>query len=165
MSGYQVIIDGRHRVEEWQPIAGFPGYEVSNLGRVRHGECIPIRDTSGSGYPRVWLTGTDGRGVRRDLHQVVAEAFHGPRPPGHEVRHLNGDQTDARAINLAWGTHSENVLDLVRHGRHVQARKTACPAGHAYDTSNTYVDRAGARHCRTCRRQRSAARRQLLSTA
>ena len=37
--------------------------------------------------------------------------------------------------------------------------KTHCPQNHPYDEENTYVDRRGARHCRTCRRERMAARR------
>ena len=31
-------------------------------------------------------------------------------------------------------------------------RKTHCPAGHAYDDANTYVDRHGWRSCRACKR-------------
>jgi hypothetical protein len=34
----------------------------------------------------------------------------------------------------------------------LNARKTHCPAGHLYDEANTYVDRDGRRHCRTCGR-------------
>lgn len=145
--------------EEWRAVPGFPGYEISDLGGIRHGELVPIRDTSGNGYPRVWLIAPDGHGVRRSLHQLVAESFHGPRPDGQEVRHLNGDQQDCRAENLAWGTHRQNMADLLRHGTHWQANKTRCPADHLYDGANTYVDRSGARHCRTCRRDRARAYR------
>jgi hypothetical protein len=38
------------------------------------------------------------------------------------------------------------------------ARKTHCPAGHAYDTTNTYVDKNGYRECRTCHREQERAR-------
>lgn len=145
--------------EEWRPIVGFPGYEVSDLGGVRHGGHVPIRDTSGNGYPRVWLIGSNGRGVRRPVHQVVTEAFHGPRPAGQEVRHRNGDRRDNRAANLSWSSHRHNMADLLRHGTHYQANKDACPRSHPYDADNTYVSPDGARHCRTCRRDRARASR------
>lgn len=35
-----------------------------------------------------------------------------------ECRHINGDSLDNRSANLAWGTHSENVPDAVKHGTH-----------------------------------------------
>lgn len=35
------------------------------------------------------------------------------------------------------------------------AERTNCPAGHAYDEANTYVDAVGSRHCRECRREAS----------
>ena len=34
--------------------------------------------------------------------------------------------------------------------------KSACLHGHPYDEANTYVDPRGRRHCRTCRRERTA---------
>lgn len=34
-----------------------------------------------------------------------------------------------------------------------------CPQGHEYRPENTYTDKRGARHCKTCRRERMAARR------
>jgi hypothetical protein len=47
---------------------------------------------------------------------LVAEAFHGPRPDGKVVRHLNGVRDDNRPINLSYGTVTENWHDKVRHG-------------------------------------------------
>ena len=35
------------------------------------------------------------------MHQLVAEAFIGPCPPGHKLVHLNGDGLDTRRANLA----------------------------------------------------------------
>ena len=52
-----------------------------------------------------------------NLGRVVLEAFVGPPPPGTECRHLNGDYRDNRVQNLAWGTHTENMQDCIRHGR------------------------------------------------
>ena len=33
------------------------------------------------------------------------------------VRHLNGDKLDNRAVNLRWGTHSENAMDRYNEAR------------------------------------------------
>lgn len=53
---------------------------------------------------------------KRYVHHLVAEGFIGPRPDGQEIRHLNGDRYDCRATNLAYGTHRQNVRDMVQHG-------------------------------------------------
>jgi hypothetical protein len=50
------------------------------------------------------------------VHQLVLETFIGPCPSGMECRHLNGDKTDNRLVNLCWGTRLENSADKVRHG-------------------------------------------------
>lgn len=59
----------------------------------------------------------DGKWVTRYVHQLVCEAFHGPRPPGLMTRHLDGDPLNNHASNLKWGTQIENEADKDRHGR------------------------------------------------
>lgn len=103
--------------EEWRDIPGFEGrYQASNLGRIRSVDHIVVRKVKGrvlrprlrkSGYPVVTLSG----GGPKDVHRLVALAFHGQGKPGEQVRHLNGDRTDPRAENLAWGSQSENERD------------------------------------------------------
>lgn len=67
-------------------------------------------------YWGLFLRHADGhiRSVYR--HRIVLEIFHGPCPPGHEARHLDGDRTNNAADNLAWGTPVENARDKERHG-------------------------------------------------
>ena len=152
--------------EEWRPIAGFPGYAVSNLGRVVSHRRGRPRDLRGgytvSGYHTIGLW-SGGRRRTRRVHQLVVEAFIGPRPPGSDVRHLDGDKTNNCVTNLAIGTRSENMQDLVRHGAHPQANKTHCPQGHPYDEVNTYVSPSGYRHCRPCARASKRAYRTRLA--
>jgi len=50
------------------------------------------------------------------VHRLVAEAFLPEPLAGEQVRHLNGDKSDARAENLAWGSAAENAADRNRHG-------------------------------------------------
>jgi len=157
--------------EEWRPIAGFHGYEVSSLGRVRSWKRGPkpillAQSVScKSGHLKVFLftperdsTSRPTRRIRR-VHRLVTEAFIGPLPTGMETRHLDGDPTNNALTNLRYGTHSENQLDAVAHGTHAMATRTHCPQGHPYDAENTYACKRGARHCKECSRQRNRLRR------
>lgn len=110
----------------WVPIPGYPGYDVSETGKVwscKSRKILkPQRDRGG--YLRVCLR-RDGETHQRPIHQLVAEAFLGPRPGDFQaVRHLNGDHLDNRPGNLAYGTFAENSRDVVRHGNH---KRTGSP--------------------------------------
>ena len=53
-----------------------------------------------------------GRKNSRLVHQLVLEAFVGPRPCAGtliDVLHLNGVPNDNRLVNLRYGTRSENI--------------------------------------------------------
>lgn len=110
---------------EWQIIAEFPDYEVSSTGLVRRrtrargaqvGAIIKWHTNVSTAYPTVRFM-RDGRQHARNVHSLVARAFHGPRPDGLQVRHLDGDTMNCRATNLCYGTAQENANDKVRHGR------------------------------------------------
>lgn len=111
--------------EEWLPLPGWEGhYEVSSHGRVRgiapgRGKPPPrmLKPALKGGYESVTLFDKPRRWYAR-VHTLVATAFHGPRPAGMQVRHLNGNRRDNTPGNLAWGTAAENVADRVRHGSH-----------------------------------------------
>lgn len=149
----------------WRPVPEFEGiYWVSDQGEIftqprmgSSGGLIKIQRAKTGGYAVYRFCDRD-RSRTRTIHAVVAEAFLGPRPDGMEVRHLNGDPTDCRLVNLAYGTHGDNVLDTVRHGNHVWASKAQCPSGHPYDDANTRIY-GGRRYCRACHRQRNQLRR------
>lgn len=145
--------------EQWRTVEGFPDYAVSDLGRVasRKGKQPKILRPYLSGgdnypYPAVTLHQNGRRRIRR-VHSLVAEAFIGPRPDGHEVRHINGDPMDPSARNLVYGTRADNMQDRLAHGRHPMANKTHCKRDHEFTPDNTHVYR-GARFCRACKRHR-----------
>ena len=116
--------------EEWRDIPGYEGkYQVSDHGRVRsldrrvrcgHGgtrlkKGRVLRPASSKYNPHLYVTlgnGTAGSPV----HQLVALAFLGPRPEGLDVRHLDGNAQNNRADNLAYGSRTENILDVFRVG-------------------------------------------------
>jgi hypothetical protein len=149
--------------EQWRPVPGFEGsYEVSDQGSVRslarsgpwgkQPRRLRAWPTK-KGYLRVDLCSANKR-TRFFVHQLVLEAFVGPRPDGLVTRHLNGNPKDNRLANLTYGTYAENAQDTVRHGANANLRKTHCPRGHAYDAENTYVKPDGGRECRICMRRR-----------
>jgi len=112
--------------EVWRPVQGFP-YEVSDLGRVRRSVGDGRNAVAGhvlspnniGGYRQVSLL-REGRTHYRKVHHLVAEAFIGPRPPGAQIRHLDGNPGNNVPANLRWGTAAENSADRVAHGRQVR---------------------------------------------
>jgi hypothetical protein len=116
-------------MEEWKVVDGWPNYEVSTHGRVRSwnkggfgsGTRAKAPKTmrprwDGKGYARITLCNL-GQQRERFIHQLVLEAFVGPRPaPEYEGRHLDGVRGNNSAINLEWSTHAANMRDQYRHG-------------------------------------------------
>lgn len=155
--------------ETWNPVVGYEGlYEVSDHGRVKR---IPAiietargpRPTPGrilklgehkDGYKKVDLSKSNSTRTW-NVHRLVAVAFLGPCPDDLVVCHVNGNPSDNRPSNLRYGTVSENVRDEVRHGTHIETRKTACPQGHPLEGPNLQPSQwktYGKRSCLACSR-------------
>ncbi len=105
----------------YRKIASFPGYVVGSDGSIwsslRGSEWRPIKTRPGrDGYLAVGLM-RDRRQRTLKVHRLVLEAFVGPRPHGHQCRHLDGTRLNARLDNLAWGTPAENAADQRRHDK------------------------------------------------
>ena len=104
-------------MSEWRTVAEAPEYSVSRDGLIM--STYTSRPLAGGrdseGYRRLVMCTGGGRLFRR-IATLVCTAFHGPRPPGAVVRHLDGTRTNDHADNLAWGTQRENMADKVRHG-------------------------------------------------
>lgn len=125
-----------HLTETWKDVERFPGYQVSDRGGIRgcrrggtaggmRAAWHPIKpDTLPNGYQQVSFY-LNGKKARRNIHRLVLETFVGPCPPNMETRHLNGDRSDNRLGNVAWGTHQENVDDTKTHGTRLLGADTA----------------------------------------
>ncbi len=119
------------KAEIWKDIPGYEGkYQASTLGRIRsldrrvnicHGATRLMRGRvlkPAGQKTDPHLSVVLGHGAAGSLvHRLVALTFHGPCPPWQEVRHLDGNPQNNRADNLAYGTRTENILDVYRVGK------------------------------------------------
>lgn len=119
------------QTERWLPIPGYLGlYEVSDLGRVRsldrlclgkdgreevhRGQVLSPQGLK-NGYLEVYLC----RGAKREhrtIHSLVAEAFLGPRPKGHDILHFDGNRKNNCYTNLGYDTRAENLHSTYLYG-------------------------------------------------
>ncbi len=119
--------DAQPVTEIWRPVPSEPGILVSNAGRVLlQPGYAPLPNGGYRAYmpePRVGsvASATKGaahvyynivlpKGRTRKVHQLVCEAFHGPKPfPRAVVIHLDENGLNNRPENLKWGTQKENL--------------------------------------------------------
>jgi hypothetical protein len=105
-------------IEEWRIIEKPRRlYEVSTRGNVRRiqsGRILKPGDT-GNGYFAVTLSDA---GYRRGIlvHCLVARAFIGPTPDGHEVNHKDGKKGHNHEDNLEYKTHLGNMQHAIETG-------------------------------------------------
>jgi hypothetical protein len=100
-------------MEVWEVVDGYPNYEVSDLGGVRHldGKVkqVSLRQTSGYVIVRLKSDLTGWRTV--SVHRLVAKAFV-PNPGNKkEVDHRDRNRANNRADNLQWVTGKENCAN------------------------------------------------------
>ncbi len=119
--------------ERWLDIPRSPGYQVSDLGRVRSVDRV-VKTSNGSrsykgkllrpavstlcGHLSLPLGRRNGKtSPGRCVHELVALTFIGPRPKGYDTRHLDGDTSNNKSSNLKYGTRGQNNIDVFYHGR------------------------------------------------
>lgn len=108
-------------MEKWKDVVGYEGvYEVSNQGRVRSRDHIdtigrfrrgrvlkPAIHNRGYTYVNLYDARTNQKS-REYIHRIVARAFIGEPPRGHNVDHINRVRDDNRLENLRYLTIKEN---------------------------------------------------------
>ncbi len=99
----------RHAPAVFVDIPDFPGYQVSNHGRVKNNKTGKIlKPYLTRGYLRVSLYNESGRKCKL-VHRLVAEAFLPNLHCKPAVNHINGCKTDSNVSNLEWVSASENM--------------------------------------------------------
>lgn len=108
-----------------------------------------------NGYGKFWT------GERNEMaHRFAYELLVGPIPDGLTIDHLCRNRSCVNPDHLEPVTTGVNVMRGIGFAP-VNALKTHCPQGHAYDLFNTR--RSGkkqTRFCRTCDREKHRTRRQ-----
>jgi hypothetical protein len=123
--------------EQWKDIPGFPGYQVSDHGRVRsfwklgnnrnnspntisqEPQRIIKANPHSNTYPSVGLSNNKIKYIHR-IHLLVLNVFNGPCPPGMEACHNDGNKHNNYLNNLRWDTHINNLLDTIKHGTNIR---------------------------------------------
>lgn len=106
------------------PVPSFPRYIVCSDGTLYGWKfAAPLKPkVTRWGYHEVTLANR-GRTRTAKIHTLVLEAFVGPRPPGREAGHMDGNALNNDVSNLAWVTHAENIAHKAAHGTKVQGEQ------------------------------------------
>jgi hypothetical protein len=152
---------------QWKAVPNYEGlYEVSNDGRVRsldrtvpHAKGIGGRTLTGmvlscrggtDGHRFVVLS-KDGYRKNKSVHQLMAEAFIGPRPTGSLVHHIDENPANNNLDNLKYLTYKEHKAmhkNMGSGGLQVTNRKLTREAVEAIrflkenDFNTTFLSRA-----------------------
>jgi hypothetical protein len=110
--------------EQWLPVRGYEGlYEVSSRGQVRRigTGCgsVPGRILRLTKHPQGYQAVSLSSGNHRQtflVHRLVAAAFLGPVPAGHEVNHKDGDKRHNCPGNLEYVVRERNIQHAMETG-------------------------------------------------
>ncbi len=103
----------------WNPVPDFPGYFASKEGFVKSTKlkkCKILKPIfSKDGHCYVFLY-KNGKQHKSWIHRIILSSFVCKCPIGCEGRHLDGNPSNNKVSNLAWGTRLENIKDKQKHG-------------------------------------------------
>lgn len=129
-----------------------PALERLEIRTDRTGECwLWTGRLNGYGYAEMKLGGR-----YQMAHRVAYQEIVGPIPEGYQLDHLCRVRHCVNPAHLEPVTSRENTVRGEAPSA-INAAKTHCKRGHAFDETNTYRWRSS-RICRECRRLRDAAK-------
>ena len=98
--------------EVWKDIAEFPGYQVSDLGRVRNKNGLILKQRIRKDYYasiNLYLNKDTFKSF--SIHRLVGIAFI-PNPENYPtINHINRNRSDNRLINLEWASYSKQNIE------------------------------------------------------
>ena len=103
-------MENAQNMEIFKDIKGYPGYQISNLGRIwsskRQRYMKPVNN--GTGYLQIKLIAANGKRKNELVHRLVALHFVDNPDGKPEVNHIDHCRQNNDATNLEWVTKSEN---------------------------------------------------------
>lgn len=108
-------------------IPDFPDYYATSEGEIwsnKTKKFLKPQTTSRCNYLYVFLR-KDNKTYRKAVHHIILETFCEEERNGRECRHLDNNPHNNNLINLKWGTHKENGLDMALSGRQGTAKLNA----------------------------------------
>lgn len=99
---------------EYKIVPGFSRYLADSNGNLysrnykNSGKLKMLKPAETGGYLKTMIQRDNRAYSTKAVHNIVALAFFGERPPGYEVDHINGIKIDNRICNLEYVSHSVN---------------------------------------------------------
>lgn len=121
--------------EIWKDVPGFPGYQVSNAGRVKSLPRTVIRGNFTMNIPGTILKfGTsmgysfvnlrkDGKSTSVKVYKLVGLVFVDNPLNRPEIDHINTNRKDNRPENLRWVNRHENNMNPLTRKRMSNSKK------------------------------------------
>ena len=146
-------------LEEWKPIVGYPGYEISSRGRIwssKRNRTLRPR-TKGNSYLSYINLCHKGKPTRCCVSNLVGKAFLPEWREGMYVCHK--DETlpldKIHSVENLWvGTAKQNIQDSVKKRRHKNSKWCYIIEGVRYETSREAAEAMGCH--RNCVMKRSS---------
>lgn len=116
----------KDRINKLFEFRKIPGYlaEANKFGEIRGLKFKKLYSQyETNGYNRVGIKSENGCWKQRFVHILVARAFLGKCPKGHEVNHIDLDKANSYWRNLEYLTRKENRDHAIRNGHNTKGKK------------------------------------------